>query len=252
MFEKMAIYVLGGYHGTRSNFHSNSKNRNFHALSLRLAGGASIDCHQKHLEIKTGDILYIPAHVDYLIQGEHEEVLVIHFEAYNTQDTPSKDIFSFTPHDTEHFAALFWKVISHTNQTLPSASLQATSALYQLLSEIEKENELSSTIFTPGMINAVTYLHHHFTDPNISLSLLTEIAAVSDTYFRRMFAAVYKTTPIRYLTRLRLDYAHNLLLSGLYNVEEACQKSGFTDPKYFSKLFKKYKGMSPSAAKAKF
>lgn len=249
MFDKMAIRVLSGYHAENFNKHSYNKNRKFHALSMRLHGSASFTCNQKHITVNPGDILYIPAHVDYFVQTQYEDLLVIHFEAYPTREKPETEIFSFTPHNYEHFAQLFQNIIAFTDSALNSAALLATSEMYRLLADIEHETELSNTVFTPGMTKAVTYLHNHFMDPAIDLPILTHMAAVSDTYFRRMFAAVYDTTPIKYLTGLRIDYAHKLLLSGMYTVEEVSYKSGFNDAKYFSKQFKRIKGFSPSAVK---
>jgi len=189
------------------------------------------------------------AYYDYHIHSEQEELLIISFEAFRISDACPKELFVFTPHNPDYLAELFRKVISCTKSALPSSASTAASAFYQLLAEIDKAHELSHSSFTAGMKDAVDYLHNHYTDSELSLSTLTSIASVSDTHFRCMFMEVYHTTPIQYLIRLRLDYAQNLLASGLYTVEEAAQLSGYPDPQYFSRIFKKYKGYSPSSLK---
>ena len=243
MFENMAIHILGGYTATRKNFHGNHKNRTHYALSMRLAGESIFEYNGEKRTVKAGDILYLPAYLDYQIDCKYEDVMVVQFEAYHC---PCKELFVFTPQDNEYYAEKLRRIIHLTKNALPSSVLLATAELYHLLSDIEKEKELTNTNFTPEMRNAVTYLHNHFTDPALTLSVLTDMAAVSDTYFRRMFTSTYQTTPIRYINKLRVDYAYNLLLSGMYTVKETAEKSGFTDSKYFSRIFKAYTGTSPS------
>ena len=48
-----------------------------------------------------------------------------------------------------------------------------------------------------------------------------------------------------YIRMKRLDKACEMLKEG-YNVSETAYSTGFSDPNYFSKAFKKYKGISPT------
>ena len=52
--------------------------------------------------------------------------------------------------------------------------------------------------------------------------------------------------PLQYIPSLRLKRAEELLRSGYYTVAEAAYATGFSDPKYFSRFFKKEKGIAPS------
>ena len=56
---------------------------------------------------------------------------------------------------------------------------------------------------------------------------------------------IYATSPNHYIIDLRLEYASQLLASGLYTVGEVGAKCGIPDTKYFSKLFKKRFGATP-------
>ena len=54
-------------------------------------------------------------------------------------------------------------------------------------------------------------------------------------------------TPSNYIQNTRLSYATYLLKnSGTSNISDIAYKCGFSDPKYFSRLFKKTKGMTPT------
>ena len=51
---------------------------------------------------------------------------------------------------------------------------------------------------------------------------------------------------IEYLTEIRLRSARELLQNSQYSIKEICAQSGYSDPNYFSRIFKKYEGVTPS------
>ena len=80
----------------------------------------------------------------------------------------------------------------------------------------------------------------------ISVEDLAETADMSVSYFRRLFHEAYGCSPMQYITKLRIENAKDLLLSGEVNVTEAASLSGFEDIYYFSTLFKKKTGVAPT------
>jgi len=57
----------------------------------------------------------------------------------------------------------------------------------------------------------------------------------------------FSETPVKYITRLRMEYAEKLLSSGVYSVEKIASMCGYNDSKYFSKVVKGYYGCPPSS-----
>ena len=84
-------------------------------------------------------------------------------------------------------------------------------------------------------------------DSNISISALCEISHLSEDYFRKTFKRIYKLSPHQYILNLKLLNAEKMLKSELYSIAEVSEKCGFSDYKYFSRIFKKNYGVSPSA-----
>ena len=78
---------------------------------------------------------------------------------------------------------------------------------------------------------------------------LAQMCHVSTSTFRRLFVEYKSETPIKYRNILRLKRAEELLKSGEYTVSEAAEASAIPDVAYFSKLFKKVIGISPSEIK---
>ncbi len=69
---------------------------------------------------------------------------------------------------------------------------------------------------------------------------------VSEGHFRRLFKAYTGMSVCDYLRMIRINLAKSYLLYGNYNVAEAAQLTGFSNPFYFSRIFKKQTGISPS------
>ena len=90
------------------------------------------------------------------------------------------------------------------------------------------------------------YLTAHLTDPELNLELLPRLAGVSQGYLRRLFKKVWGVSPAAYVIRQRITLAKQLLLSGEeHSIAQVAASVGYSDPLYFSRLFKKHFGLSP-------
>ncbi|WP_297427664.1 response regulator [Clostridium sp.] len=89
----------------------------------------------------------------------------------------------------------------------------------------------------------------NFIRENIETELELEKVAnnfgLSVYYFSRTFKEVTGINFSDYVNKCRIDIAKELLSNGEMNVKEVCYKVGYNDPNYFSKVFKKYEGVSP-------
>jgi AraC-like DNA-binding protein len=90
------------------------------------------------------------------------------------------------------------------------------------------------------------HLDVHFAEP-ICLDELAALAGMSKFHLVRMFRAGYGETPIRYLTRRRIERAQDLLRSANLTVTEICMLVGFASLGSFSSRFTELVGESPVA-----
>ena len=86
----------------------------------------------------------------------------------------------------------------------------------------------------------------------ISLDELASIAHMSKRTLLRYFNSVFGVSPISYLLKVRLDNACSMLLNTDRQIDEIATESGFLDGNYFSRHFKKAKGMSPRLFRNRF
>lgn len=81
----------------------------------------------------------------------------------------------------------------------------------------------------------------------LDLDHLAGVAGVSRFHFARSFAAAYGETPIRYLSRRRIERAQDLLRGANLTVTEVCMLVGFASLGSFSSRFRELVGESPTA-----
>ena len=81
----------------------------------------------------------------------------------------------------------------------------------------------------------------------LDLDSLAAVAGVSKYHFVRCFEATYGETPIRYVTRRRIERAQDLLRHANLTVTEVCMAVGFASLGSFSSRFRELVGESPSA-----
>jgi AraC-like DNA-binding protein len=81
----------------------------------------------------------------------------------------------------------------------------------------------------------------------LDLGQLAAVAGVSKFHFARCFEVAYGETPIRYLTRRRIERAQDLLRAANLTVTEVCMLVGFSSLGSFSSRFAQLVGESPTA-----
>lgn len=94
------------------------------------------------------------------------------------------------------------------------------------------------------MNNVLEYINNNLSD-KISIHQLSAIANVSDYYFCKLFKQVTGKSAVDYINMLRINKAILLLEDGRDNITEVALACGFCDSNYFSRIFKKYKGVAP-------
>jgi AraC-like DNA-binding protein len=90
------------------------------------------------------------------------------------------------------------------------------------------------------------HIDRNYREP-LDLDRLAAVARVSKYHFARSFEVAYGETPIRYLTRRRIERAQDLLRSANLTVTEVCMAVGFASLGSFSAKFSQLVGESPTA-----
>lgn len=90
---------------------------------------------------------------------------------------------------------------------------------------------------------------HNYSDPNYALDSFIRSLPFNYDYLRKLFKKEIGMSPLEFLTNLRMNSAEKLLTAmwtNDYSVTEIALMCGYEDPLYFSRVFKKHFGCSPT------
>ena len=93
---------------------------------------------------------------------------------------------------------------------------------------------------------AKEYVHNHYSDEDLSLDHICQALGVSNSYFSTIFKKETGNSFIGYLTEYRMEQASRLLMETNEKSYVIAKSVGYTDPNYFSYVFKRQFGVSPS------
>lgn len=224
--------------------------RGYDSLSIRLCGSALFKTEQGDITVRPGDVLYIPQNATCYQRTEGETIFAIHFVNYSFDK--SNQIEVLTVEDRNALEQIVQALYTAWKEQLQGYRFQCISLFYALLYELSAQAKRHTVTYERNkpLLRAIDYIHKNYRNGAISVSQLSKMCALSPTYFRRLFQEIYKTSPSQYILNLKLQYASYLLRSRLYSIREVSEKSGFGDEKYFSRIFKKNFGISPTKFRA--
>ncbi len=225
----------------------------FNDLTYIVKGQARYTIGTETVNVKAGDLIYVPCNSFRAAVPLGDELLECHsfnFFLYNQKGVTIPLQLNIHNHIGEQPQLL--KLCSTTNEIWSEKGfgyeLQARGYLCIIISMV------MNILYNPSYRNsnmdiriqhAVKYVNAHYFEP-ITIRDVAEIYHLHPAYFGNLFQKTMGSTFKQYLTRIRLNHAENLLRSGEYSVNEVAFQCGFSDVFYFSKIFKKYKGVNPS------
>jgi len=174
--------------------------------------------------------------------------LFIHFTLGYPYDTISPDIFVF---DMKAGQKLLIKSITEQliegrvkfNQT---SSLELFSLLFSVLhflpSNIWKNKKLDSRV-----INGIRHMEQNIRETEISNNTLSRLGGMSVNAYARLFKDQTGFSPRKYLSRMRVAKACNLLHHSDLSIDQIAASCGFSDRYYFTRVFTKTMQTSPGA-----
>ena len=95
------------------------------------------------------------------------------------------------------------------------------------------------------MERARIYFDEHYKE-DISIEQYAASRSMSTTWFNRSFKSAMGTSPMKYILDIRIRNAQVLLETTDYSISDIAALIGYDNPLYFSRLFSKAKGLSPS------
>ena len=227
----------------QKNINMHNSKRNFNALSFRFKADTVLKSKAGAFRIKDNYVSFVPSNLDYSRISKTDELIVIHFEIINCS---ARDIEFFEAKKPEVFQKLFISIWECWNRKEIGYKYKCSAIFNEILAlcyfENHKPKQKDSKIKM-----SVDYMLKHYRDCDLSIKSIAEQSFMSEVYFRKLFKGEYGISPQKYIIRLRIQYAKELISTGYYSLKEISLMTGYTDYKYFSSEFKRNEGVSPSS-----
>ena len=230
-------------------------------VTFCVSGKAYFDYGDDGFELNAGEMVFLPASSSYVVRCSSEEPFV-HYTANFTLDREKS---------ADQGATAFSGILSgNLRHTTSPENVRVYLPKFEALLSVWQNKKNGYRVMSKALIYELLYLY--FTDAgrthrnrdeyerllpakklldteymnSQTTAELAELCEMSVTNFRRMFTKLFAMPPVEYRMNKRILRAKDLLLSGQYSESEASREVGFTDPNYFTRVFRAREGISPS------
>lgn len=151
--------------------------------------------------------------------------------------------------DFEYLTALFEAFKKECESKHPMRDLHLQnliSCILIMLLRLTSTTLDTTTEYSNPILPALNYINLHFTD-DPSIHDMAKIVHLNPSYFSAIFKKHTNKSYIDYLTNLKINYAKKLISTNKFTIMHVASVSGFNSINNFSRTFKKYVGMSPTA-----
>ncbi len=229
-----------------------------HNIAFILEGEGVIKTENTEINVKKGDILYIPLNSTYLSSWKAKPLCKYHSIHFNFP--LGKDPFygkkiqiQLLPN--QNFEELY-QLIETISQYQSSKDLEHfnfLSAFYSLCASLLPSVKISkNTIQKSNISPALDYLEKNFNKP-CTVEQLATLCFLSPSRFFYLFKKLMGCSPITYKNKLAIQKSMQMLsLDKNTNIEEIAFQCGFPSSIYFRRLFKKVTNKTPSQYRKTF
>ena len=214
-------------------------------LIFHLSGEAIVTFNSKTMETHPNTIRFLPKGenrgycVKNLVQGDCIDVF------FDTDKSVSAEAFVTNLKNDTVTGSIFKKIFSLWVAKNNGYYYECISLLYKIFAQMQK-GEYTSQNQYDKIKPAVLYIEENFLDQKIPIGYLAQICNISESYLKKLFIKNFGVSPIKYIIGLKINYACDLLRSGLYNITKVSEMCGYANLYYFSTQFKEYMEITPS------
>lgn len=225
----------------------NATKLNYHCLMLIKDGGAIFNIDGKEFTVQTGHLIFVFSGECLEISPDDGcEYMYISFSGGRSDSLFSRFCIDKSNRCFSGFDGiipLWLESLGRANEK--NIDLASESVLLYTLSRFTKEISVKD-----DLLNRILKLtEEQFSNSDLSITKIAEKLSYNPKYLSHLFKEKMGITYSMHLRNLRIKYAVSLLDHGIDSVKNIAYLSGFSDPLYFSSVFKSVVGVSPKEYK---
>lgn len=246
---------------SKSYYWDNRNRPNDYLFQYTLSGSGTLQSESETYHLKPGDafLIQIPSNEIYYFDEEANTApwefifLMFHGAPIAPYYEYIQMHFGKVIHLSEYHPAIrfLFELHQKAKQGLILNAFTASSDVFHFLCLLCESNITAFNQSSSLIDHAREYLQNNMSSP-ISLAETALHLGVSESHLSREFVKCTGEQLTRYLTKLRLERAVELLHTTEKNLNEISKLCGFESSNYFNKVFKKYMKITPSAFRHQF
>lgn len=250
LYQKGLICVGAGY--KEANLHKWGPGcRDIYSLHYVISGRGYIKTRDKMFTIEEGQSFLIYPKEEYYYypdEGNPWEYVWIDFHGQEGDRLVSLTGFSAdNPTMTvDSDVRTYYNVIVETKDRIQKEEQERAKLHFLLTKYFRKGLEKEQSHRKDYIQLAEEYVSNYFWRSDLSIPEIAEALHIDRTYLYRLVKGKFRMSPSQYLTEFRIEKAGELLEQGNLPIQTVAGSVGYEDALYFSKIFKKIKGVSPS------
>ncbi len=222
--------------------------RDYHIIYI-IDGSCEVEYNGTLSVLKRGFVLYPPHMAQRYIEQKDTKKLWIHFNGYSVEEILKEANLSCGVHHVPPSPVcekIFVQLVAeHNKKIVPSNAkgllLTFLCTLGKSIHNIQTTNE--------KIDEAISFITMNY-NMEISTWELATSCNLSESRFMHLFKERVGHSPHSYQQTLRINNSLTLLASTQLSITDISMQIGYTDPLYFSRVFKKHTGMSPKQYRA--
>lgn len=213
-----------------------------------LKGQAKISIEETQYSVQANNVLHVGPHTECHItvtSAQPFQYVVLSYEVLGEENVLPHH-YSYEVDDLARCTHFVTHMLQLSQTPGSYARLQSQTLFMQFLEEfLASAKRTKMTPKSEVVSFAVAYMHEHYAE-DLSIAQLAERVGVERRRFSELFEAIVGMNPSQYLMELRIKKAKEQLRTCECSVAEVGENVGYYDCFYFSRVFKKCTGLSPS------